>query len=179
MHCPKCKNVTLRASRIESDLPAAGCPNCMGALVSLLYYRDWAERHADDPVEDVDERKAEEEAQDTNTAITCPKCGRLMTKYKISGCVANRLDVCPGCDEAWLDGGEWRLLKALELSKKMPLVFTEQWQRNIRKQVAEETRRAAFRKAVGDEALAKADEFKKWLNGQPRRSDILVYLHAE
>ena len=27
-------------------------------------------------------------------AITCPKCSRIMTKYKLTGGVANRLDVC-------------------------------------------------------------------------------------
>jgi Zn-finger nucleic acid-binding protein len=183
MLCPKCKNTSLRASRIESDLPAAGCPTCHGALVSLLYYRDWAERHASDAVEIADSHGAIEDvqdtAQDTGTAISCPKCARLMTKYKMSGFVANRLDVCPGCDEAWLDGGEWELLKALELSRKMPVVFTEQWQRSIRKQIAEETRRSILRKAIGDESLQRAEEFKSWLKDQPRRNDILVYLHAE
>jgi Zn-finger nucleic acid-binding protein len=121
----------------------------------------------------------DEDVQDTTTAISCPKCARLMTKYKMSGFVANRLDVCPGCDEAWLDGGEWELLKALELSRKMPVVFTEHWQRNIRKQVAEETRRGILRKTIGDESQTTVDEFKTWLKEQPRRSDILNYLHAE
>jgi len=93
--------------------------------------------------------------------------------------VSNRLDVCPGCDEAWLDGGEWQLLKALELAHKMPLVFTEHWQRNIRKQVAEETRRAILAKAIGDAPLKQVEEFKSWLREQPRRNDILGYLHAE
>lgn len=179
MNCPKCKHTSLRASRIESDLPAAGCPTCNGALVSLLYYRDWAERHANDPVDLHADHGVDEDVQDTSTAISCPKCARLMTKYKMSGFVANRLDVCPGCDEAWLDGGEWELLKALELSRKMPIVFTEQWQRNIRKQVAEETRRGILRKAIGDESLQRADGFKTWLKDQPRRNDILVYLHVE
>jgi Zn-finger nucleic acid-binding protein len=120
-----------------------------------------------------------EEVQDTSTAITCPKCARLMTKYKMSGFVANRLDVCPGCDEAWLDGGEWELLKALELSRKMPVVFTEQWQRNIRKQIAAETRRGILRRAIGEESLQRAEEFKGWLQEHSHRNDILVYLHAE
>ncbi len=179
MKCPKCKHVELRAARIESDLPAAGCPNCKGALVSLLYYRDWAERHANDPVDIATNHAVVEEPEDTGTAMTCPKCARLMTKYKMSGFVANRLDVCPGCDEAWLDGGEWELLKALELSHKMPQVFTEAWQRTIRRQIAEDTRRGILRKAIGDEALKRSEEFKGWLKEQPRRNDILVFLHAE
>ena len=179
MYCPKCKHTSLRASRIETDLPAAGCPDCNGALVALLYYRDWAERHAGDAIELSADHSVDEEVEDTSTAISCPKCARLMTKYKMSGFVANRLDVCPGCDEAWLDGGEWELLKALELSRKMPVVFTEQWQRNIRKQIAEETRRGILRKAIGDESLQKAEVFKLWLKEHPRRNDILVFLHAE
>jgi Zn-finger nucleic acid-binding protein len=178
MKCPKCKQPELRAARIEDDLPAAGCPDCKGALVSLLYYRDWAERHANDPVALANGHAAIEDVADTSNAIGCPKCGRLMTKYKISGAVANRLDVCPGCHEAWLDGGEWELLKALELARKMPQVFTEQWQRNIRKQVADGSRRAILRKVIGDEALNRTEDFKNWLRNQPRRNDILVYLHA-
>jgi Zn-finger nucleic acid-binding protein len=179
MQCPKCKRSELRAARIEADLPAAGCPDCKGALVSLLYYRDWAERHANDPVDLADGHTADEDVLDTGNAITCPKCSRLMTKYKISGAVSNRLDVCPGCDEAWLDGGEWELLKALELAKKMPQVFTESWQRNIRRQVAEDTRRNILKKVIGEEALEKTESFKEWLHEQPRRNDILVFLHAE
>lgn len=178
MYCPKCKSTSLRASRIEADLPAAGCPDCNGALVSLLYYRDWAERHENDPVT-IEAHHDAEEVEDTSSAITCPKCSRLMTKYKMSGCVGNRLDVCPGCDEAWLDGGEWGLLKALELARKMPVVFTEQWQRNIRRQIAADTRRGILRKAIGDDSLQRTESFKDWLKEHPRRNDILVYLHAE
>ena len=179
MKCPKCKTVDLRATRIENDLPAAGCASCNGALVSLLYYRDWAERHRNEPIDLAQPLTAIGEVADTSNAITCAKCGRLMTKYKISGCVANRLDVCPGCDEAWLDGGEWELLKALELSHNMPVVFTERWQRNIRRQVAEETRRGILRKTIGEEALGEVERFKQWLGSQSNKSDILVYLYAE
>ena len=122
------------------------------ALLSRL-----AERHARDPVELVSDHSVVEEVQDTNAAITCPKCARLMTKYKMSGFVANRLDVCPGCDEAWLDGGEWELLKALELSRKMPLVFTNG--NAIFATIAEDTRRG-IKKSDHDESLDKAEELK-------------------
>ncbi|HTE39203.1 MAG TPA: hypothetical protein VK629_00140 [Steroidobacteraceae bacterium] len=183
MKCPKCKLTDLRATRIEEDLPAAGCSTCQGALLSLLYYRDWAERHRNDPMQPLPQHGEVDDALDdvkeTSTAIMCPKCSRLMTKYKISGCIANRLDMCPGCDEAWLDGGEWGLLKALELSHKMPIVFTEQWQRNIRRQVAEDTRRGVLKKIIGEQALDQVEEFKGWLKRNDHQSDILNYLHAQ
>lgn len=179
MKCPKCKITELRATRIESDLPAAGCATCHGALVSLLYYRDWSERHQNDPTDVATAPTTAAEVRDTSTALNCPKCTRLMTKYKISGCAANRLDLCPGCDEAWLDSGEWELLSALELSRKMPLVFTEQWQRTIRRQVAEEARRGILRKKIGDAAVDRVEEFKMWVDENPRKRDILVYLYAE
>jgi Zn-finger nucleic acid-binding protein len=179
MQCPKCKTPELRATRIEDDLPAAGCPTCHGTLVSLLYYRDWAERHANDSPEIAVNTSAVGDTADTSTAIMCPKCGRLMSKYKISGCVSNRLDVCSGCDEAWLDGGEWELLKVLELSRNMPKVFTEQWQRGIRRQVAEDNRRNALRKLIGNDGVMEVERFKIWLDSSDHRSEILVYLYAE
>ena len=179
MKCPKCKTPDLRAARIDNDLPAAGCTTCSGALVSLLYYRDWAERYQRMPASLALDKSVVEETSDTVTALVCPKCARLMTKYKVSGCVSNRLDVCTGCDEAWLDKGEWELLKALELADKMPLIFTDQWQRNIRKQVAEDNRRNILRKTIGDTALVEVEEFHKWVNENPYKGDILVYLYGE
>jgi len=178
MKCPKCKTPDLRATRIDMELPAAGCTTCHGALVSLLYYRDWAERHRNDPA-GLPKEPAQVDAHDTSTALLCPKCGRLMTKYKIAGCVSNRLDVCPGCDEAWLDGGEWELLKALELSHELPAVFTDRWQKNIRRQVAEDARRGLLRKTIGEPALKEVEEFKTWLDRNDHKGDILVYLYAE
>jgi len=179
MKCPKCKTPDLRAARIENDLPAAGCTDCKGALVSLLYYRDWSEHHRNDAETHNTQIAAISDVPDTGNALMCPKCGRLMMKYKISGCVSNRLDVCPGCDEAWLDGGEWDLLKALELSHQMPKVFTDTWQRTIRKQLAENNRRSVLRKAIGDEALDEVERFKSWLKTSSHRGDILFYLYAE
>ena len=43
--CPVCKTLELRPTMIEELLPAMGCEKCKGTLVSLLYYRHWAENH--------------------------------------------------------------------------------------------------------------------------------------
>src|SRR5688500_5931024 len=127
MKCPHCKTEDLKPTLIEEYLASMGCDRCHGSLVALLHYRHWAETQKPtraDPGADAADppaRVAEmPDATDTTSAIACPKCSRLMLKYKISGAVANRVDVCSSCDEAWLDGGEWQLLEALELDHCMP-----------------------------------------------------------
>jgi Zn-finger nucleic acid-binding protein len=177
MQCPKCSHSGLEPTKIEDGLSAMGCGQCQGALVSLLYYRDWAEKSGmvhDAP--SVELLKGFESA-DSAAALACPKCSRLMQKFRISGCSNNRLDLCNSCDEAWLDDGEWALLKALELSKEMPLVFSAQWQKKVRDQVSEEARRERFTRILGPEDLEKAHEFRQWIKDHPRRNDIMFYVN--
>jgi len=157
---------------IEEYLPAMGCTTCNGSLVSLLYYRHWAETQKAS-----DSKVATAVAtNDTTVALTCPKCERIMMKYKVSGTVSNRLDVCGLCDEAWLDGGEWELLEALQLSHIMPAIFTDEWQSRIRREIAEESRRLILARTIGDEPLARVEEFKAWLANNEHKSEIMTYL---
>ena len=87
MKCPHCKTSDLRPTMIEEYLPAMACGTCHGSLVSLLYYRHWAEtqmlRSSDPPTS-----TATPETTDTTTAVTCPKCSRVMAKYRLTGRVA-------------------------------------------------------------------------------------------
>ena len=178
MKCPHCQTSDLKPTMIEEYLPAMGCATCQGSLVSLLYYRHWAETQkvtTGPPAKAVDAV----ETTDTTTAIRCPKCSRLMTKYKLTGSVANRVDVCATCDEAWLDGGEWELLEALELSLKMPAIFTDAWQRRIRREVTEEARRSILARLIGEDGTVRVEEFKAWLGQTAHKSHILTYLYRE
>lgn len=176
MNCPRCKTTDLKPTMIEEYLPAMACATCEGSLVSLLYYRHWAETQkptAEAPLTG----RSTVDTTDTTTAMNCPKCGRFLMKYKMTGSVANRLDVCTSCDEAWLDRGEWELLEALQLSHKMPAIFTDEWQRRIRRELSEETRRSILKRIVGESGLAKVEEFRAWLAQSDHKSDILVYLY--
>ncbi|HSX88398.1 MAG TPA: zf-TFIIB domain-containing protein [Pseudomonas sp.] len=174
MQCPACRTVELKPTKLDDGLLAHGCAQCSGALVALLYYRDWAERSAEDdqPATEV----ASCEPSETHTALTCPKCSKLMSKFQISGTRGNRLDLCNCCDEAWLDGGEWQLLKALELSRQMPAIFTEAWQRQVRQEASEDARRQRFKRLAGDEAIERADEVRTWLKDHPQRRELLFYI---
>lgn len=178
MKCPKCKAPDLKPTKLEDSLPVMGCPECEGSLLSLLYYRDWAERTVPVNAEhDAGEDVAVE--SDTATALACPKCSKLMTKFSIASEHRNRIDLCGSCDEAWLDGSEWTLLKSLELAHKLPNVFTDQWQRNVRSQKMEALKVERLRKVVGEEAADRAVEVKSWLNGQEHKSAIVQFIGSD
>jgi hypothetical protein len=163
MKCPHCKTSELKPTMIEQDLPAMGCATCHGSLVSLLYYRHWAETQKA-PSEQSGNAAASLETTDTTMAITCPKCDRMMAKYKMTGRIANRLDV-------------WELLEALQLSLKMPAIFTDAWQRRIRHELSEESRRSVLTRTIGEEGAVKVEGFRTWLAKNKHKSHILTYLY--
>ncbi len=178
MKCPHCKNPDLKPTLIEEYLPAMGCDSCHGSLVSLLSYRHWAETRKPHSAS-APKSGAVIETTDTTTAVTCPKCARVMAKYKLTGTVSNRLDVCATCDEAWLDGGEWELLEALQLSFKMPAIFTDAWQRRVHRELTEGTRRSILARVIGEESTVRVEAFKAWLAGTGHKSEIMIYLYRD
>ena len=176
MKCPRCKTTDLAPTMIEEYLPAMGCGNCHGSLVSLLYYRHWAETQKP-PATPPSVPPTAMETADTTSAIICPKCERVMMKYKLTGTISNRVDVCSTCDEAWLDQGEWELLEALQLNLSMRSIFTDAWQRRIRHEMSEDTRRSILTRMIGDEGTAKVEQFKDWLAKTRHKSHIMAYLY--
>ena len=178
MYCPRCQTTLLRATRLEDGLVGESCQSCQGALVGLAHYRDWAERaplpqdaEAGAPAADV------QPVPDGQRALRCPKCSRLMSRYRIGHGVSNALDLCPACDEAWLDGGEWRLLRALQLSRHVPRIFTQAWQHRIRAEQQAQTARERLRQQLGEEDAAKTQALREWLQGHPKRNLILQWLN--
>ncbi len=177
MKCPRCKHADLTATKLDDDLPAHGCGECGGAIISLLYYREWAERTMNDQPDNPPAEVATD--SDNPSAITCPKCAKLMTKFTITGSRANRLDLCGSCDEAWLDDGEWELLKALQLTKNIPAVFTDAWQRKVRKDASVHRRRQRLAKVVNEADIQRADDIRSWLSAHDKRAEILFYITQE
>jgi Zn-finger nucleic acid-binding protein len=107
---------------------------------------------------------------------SCPKCSRLMTKYQMGAASQHKLDLCGACDEAWLDKGEWQLLKQLDLQGKLPKIFTDAWQRNIRKQRQEAVLQERYENLLGEADFSKVNEFRLWLYQQPQKDAIKQFL---
>jgi len=172
MDCPQCKGYKLEPAEIEPGLVAGVCPKCDGAMLSLMNYRYWMDQYG--RVDDVDGEAVITE--DNGQVKVCPKCSRFMTKFQVGSATNNRIDLCTGCDEAWLDKGEWRLLKQLDLHDKLPKIFTDAWQRNIRIQRQEERFKERYQDILGAEDFSKLDNFKVWLDGHAEKSHIKHYL---
>ena len=173
MKCPKCKDIELNPTKLDNELPAQGCSQCGGTLISLLYYRDWAER----TIGEEDAANGEVAAvADSQSVLACPKCKKLMTKYLISGASKNKLDFCGNCDESWIDNGEWELLKSLQLSKKIPTVFTDAWQQRVLKEISESKHIERFSSIFSGEDLETAKAFREWIKNHPQKTEILFFV---
>lgn len=178
MKCPQCKGYALEPAQLEPGLIAAGCPNCQGTLLPLMNYRFWIERHHP---EQLHANRSVETAQveDVKDAKSCPKCARFMTKYQIGNEIKNRLDLCANCDEAWLDKGEWSLLKELDIADQLPRIFTDAWQRNLRRERQENLQKKRYTELLGEAGFQRLEEFKNWFDAHPRKADIQLYLNAK
>lgn len=174
MQCSACKNEQLEPQELEPGLIAAVCNSCKGTLVSLMNYRFWIDRYASAAT--VVHEVGEEQVVESESARACPKCSRLMLKYQIGLHSNNKLDLCAACDEVWLDSGEWTLLKKLDLQGKLPKIFTDAWQRNIRKQKQEHALNERYENILGAEDFSRAREFKAWLYQHPKKDAIKQYL---
>ena len=102
-----------------------------------------------------------------------------MTKYSVSSEHKNRIDLCAFCDEAWLDGSEWTLLKSLELAHKLPSVFTDQWQRKVRDEKMESKKVERLKKLVGETDTTRAVEIRDWLKNHNRKAAIVQFIASE
>lgn len=109
-------------------------------------------------------------------ALICPESGRFLLRYRVSHDLPFQIDRSPVTGGAWLDKGEWEVLKSRGLHNQMHLIFTSQYQARIRaaefKQVMENT----FRDRIGASDFAKAQEIRQWIEAHPKKHDILCYL---
>lgn len=177
MDCPRCTKTCLEPRELDDGLIVAGCPRCRGSLLSLLNYRYWRDRHDGD--EGVAAEPVAKLAEDSQSALMCPKCQRMMMKYQVAADESRRLDMCISCEEAWFDEGEWHLLKQLDLQDQLPAIFTDRWQRNIRERRATLRKEERMRDVIGAEDFDKVLEFKKWLVEHSKEGDIRRFLSSK
>ena len=177
MFCPACLQQPLRANRLNSGLPVNACEDCHGLLVPLTVYRDWVDRMS------VQEGSVNGEVvtpvQDSTRALHCPKCTRLMVKYRLSADTKNRLDFCRHCDEIWLDGGEWQLLACRDFSQRLLDILSDEWQQDIHQTELRERQLRRLEAELGGADARQVDRFMQWIKQHPQRKTILGFINQQ
>ncbi|MEE4298307.1 MAG: hypothetical protein V2J24_02595 [Pseudomonadales bacterium] len=181
MHCYSCEGEGLKPTRLAAGLPARECARCGGVQVDLLAYRAWREAQ---PEEDADRSETTAsgvtlvKASDNRHGLVCQRCAEPMQKYRIDTDVANFVDLCERCDDVWLDGGEWELLKHLHLSGRLTEIMTEPWQRRIHLETARRQQTDGLRERLGAADHDRLLEVERWLDGHPESAELLRYLRT-
>lgn len=173
VNCPSCHTDTLALQHLEDGLLCYACITCAGNLLSLSPYLDWVDQGGH---ETPTSAAFESTDYDSKEALLCPKCTRIMVKFKVLADAAHSLDFCFSCEEVWLDPGEWTYLKKEGLHTQIVSVSTDIWQRKLREEVGGSIRADKFKQSIGEPAYGEAQRFKRWLETQPKREEILRYL---
>lgn len=173
MECPSCNGYNLKPIKLEFGLPARICSKCGGLLINLLSYRNWLDTA---PEEIPLPQDAKIEAEEKVKPYFCKKCARIMLKYKISAESNNHIDLCTNCDEAFLDHGEWNILKYLKLHKKLAKIFTDPWQRKIATETENKNMENRFNEMLGSTDYQKLKETKAWIQSHEKSSDLIRYI---
>lgn len=175
--CPRCKTVELRHALLMPNLPGHSCPKCSGVLVSLVAYRNWRENNAEHLPHklSVDTRGVTE---DLTELAHCTKCRGVMTKYRMSSTIPNRVDYCAHCDELWLDHAEWEALEAIVQAGHLTRIVTEPWQRHVHEEQRCSHKEQLMQEKLGPD-FAKVRDFSDWLHNHPKRNEIIAYLQKD
>lgn len=177
MNCYSCQDSTLLPTRLAPGLPVLACEKCGGVYIDLLTYRGWSEE-CDEP-EAADAEVPTVETADSEKALLCQRCRRIMLKFRISGATENYVDICTTCDDAWLDKGEWQLLKQLQLQNKLTEIATRPWQKLIREQRAADSLDQRYKESLGEEEFTKLKSYVEWLSDHPKRREIENYVRMQ
>ncbi|MDX1512915.1 MAG: hypothetical protein R3174_04145 [Gammaproteobacteria bacterium] len=178
MNCPNCGTAELKPGKLEHNLPCLTCGDCNGALLPLVAYRYWRENFPAE-VEHAEVTKAYSDSTDTEKALLCPKCRRIMLKFRFATDVDHGIDVCSHCQEVWLDEGEWHYLRVRHIHGSLPSVFTDPWQKHLREQRTKKVLESEWRKKLGEDDFNETEKIHQWLKSHPNRSAILAFLISE
>lgn len=175
MKCPSCVNGILVDSYLEKSFSCKTCESCEGHWILLEDFLQWREQDGQENIEAVD---IAFELSETTRAMVCPVSGKLMLKFKISNETSHKLDLSPSVNGIWLDKGEWEYLKQAGLAGRINSIFTEPWQRQIRKEKAYQVFDDMYREQFGEDDYSKLKELREWLNNHPRKKLLYAFLNA-
>lgn len=171
----KCTNCAAQADFVTLEL-APGlsgrrCPSCRGTLLEMTEYRRWSALLAP-PVNAAAAPAPQEQAGSRN----CPRCSRVLLRYRVSADTAFHIDRCPNCQLVWFDAGEWESMVAAGLAARLIEVMSDTWQREVHAKERSRHHEAALRDRHGDACIDEILRIRTWLATQPLHEELLVLI---
>ncbi|MEM6350616.1 MAG: zf-TFIIB domain-containing protein [Cyanobacteria bacterium P01_D01_bin.14] len=196
MRCPVCQDTPLNRNSLEEYLAVNSCTSCSGHWISSYDYWHWLEWRINPPSKPQSTLNPTPEAAmidlsdrlpglgevvdtDNRRAIFCPDCQHLMRKAKVGHGLEFYLDRCSHCGGVWCDANELELLQAHGLETKVHLIFSEQWQAQIRQDEFKKVLQQTYRSNLGDDDYDRAIAIKEWINSHPNKGYLLSLLNQE
>jgi Zn-finger nucleic acid-binding protein len=178
MRCPICPDRPLEALTLESGLSSHHCAGCDGIFLLSSDYRDWVAGQSG-PTPERDDPEPEALVAEPARAKSCPYCQHLLLRYRVSHQTPFTVDHCGHCNSVWLDAGEWASLKRRNLHDDIHRMFTEPWQRNVRKAIHRANLDASYAAKFGAAEYAEIQRIKAWMDAHPHVQALRAYLTAE
>ena len=173
MRCYTCEG-NLTATQVEPGLHAGECAACHGIHIHLGDYRQW--RSVEPEVEPPE--PSSDAVLDNAKALLCVRCKGFMLKFRMANELENFIDFCPACDDVWLDGGEWSLLKKLGIEDSLAKILTEPWQRKLKRKLFHELAADRLRERFNHADIDKINSIAEWLKEHPEKEEIFRLLRA-
>jgi Zn-finger nucleic acid-binding protein len=178
MKCPVCKTIELVSNEIEPNLTASVCENCNGKWITANDYSSWRSFQSENlPVKPPTELRAE--LTEFEMARLCPKCKRILLKYKAGYETGFMLDRCNDCGGMWFDRDEWETLKERNLHDDLQEIFLDSWQQDVRRKEAQKRLEQIYQEKFGAEDYDKIKTFKDWLDSHERKNEIRAFLNDD
>jgi Zn-finger nucleic acid-binding protein len=179
MQCPKCRSEL--ANGILGDLLLTKhCQECLGDWISGHNYQTWkSERPAIPSNPDVLAQNYHLDYDPSPfdaKAASCPDCGRIMARGKITLRQPFYIEHCQSCGGIWCDRGEWDVLEKLQLHMNIAQIFSGMWQSQVRASHMQELERQAVIDKVGVEMAQRVFELADVLIEHPDGDFAAAYL---
>lgn len=159
---------------LEDGLAAYRCPETDGIYLPIASYLRWiASQPSRLPhVPPSGEESVEEEP---GPARLCPETGTIMSRYRVGHGFRFTIDrsITGGI---WLDAGEWEALRARNFHDELHFIFTEPWQRAIRREEAASGSAERLEERIGPEFAEELALLRDRISASPHRAEILAFL---
>lgn len=175
MRCPVCQNSEIEMLELEPNLWARVCGACNGKWISNNNYQKWLECRGE-ILSEIPSDEPNISVREFELARLCPKCRRILVKYKVGRNIPFKIDRCGNCAGVWLDENEWETLKSRNLHDEINKIFTDHWQEKIKQEETREALRTIYEQKFGLEDYKKIRAFKTWINSHEKSGEILAYI---